>query len=81
MTLSVDKYERLKRRDRQPLAVEELSDAEIEAISRVEPPAVAAQYNHELTEGQSTAGRRVALIQKTPPLPVPLPPWKGGEGT
>ena len=41
----------VKRRDRQALAVEELSDAEIEAISRAEPPAEAAQYDHELTAG------------------------------
>ena len=47
--LSVDEYERLKRRDRQALAVEDLSDAEIEAISRAEAPAEAAQYEHELT--------------------------------
>ena len=36
--LSVDEYERLKQRDRQALAVEELSDAEIEAIRTAEPP-------------------------------------------
>ena len=47
--LSVDEYERLKRRDHQALAVEELSNAEIEAISRAEPPAEAAQHDHELT--------------------------------
>ena len=51
MILSVDEYERLKRRDHQALAVEELSDAEIDAISRAEPPAEAAQYDHELTAG------------------------------
>ena len=49
--LSVDEYERLKRRDRQALAVEELSDAEIEAIRRAEPPAEAEQHDHELTAG------------------------------
>lgn len=43
--------------DRQVLAVEELSDAEIEAISRAEPLAEAAQYNHELTEGHGATGR------------------------
>ena len=48
---SVDKYSRIKRRDRQALAVENLSDAEVEAISRAEPPAEAAQYDHELTGG------------------------------
>lgn len=49
--LSVDEYERLKRRDRQALAVEELSDAEIEAIRDAEPPAEAARYDCELTAG------------------------------
>lgn len=49
--LSVDEYERLKQRDRQALAVEELSDAEIEAIRAAEPPAEAARYDDELTGG------------------------------
>ena len=49
--LSVYEYERLKRRDRQALAVEELSDAEIEAIRHAEPPAEAAQHDNELTAG------------------------------
>ena len=40
---------RRQRRDRQAIAVEDLSDAEIEAIRRAEPPAEAAQYDHELT--------------------------------
>ena len=51
MIQSVDEYERLKRRNRQALAVEELSDTEIDAISSAEPPAEAAQYDHELTAG------------------------------
>ena len=49
--LSFDEYERLKRRDRQALAVEDLSDAELDAISRAEPPAEATQYDRELTAG------------------------------
>ena len=36
--LSFEEYERLKRRDRRALAVEELSDAELEAISKAEVP-------------------------------------------
>ena len=47
--LSVDEYERLKRRDRQAVAVEDLSHTEIEAIRRAEPPAEAARYDRELT--------------------------------
>ena len=46
--LSADEYERLKRRDRQALAVEDLSSAEIEAIREAEPPAEAARYDDEL---------------------------------
>ena len=49
--LSVDEYERLKRRDRHALAVEELSDAEIEAIRDAEPPAEAAKHDCEVTAG------------------------------
>ena len=56
----LSEYERVKRPQRQALSVEDLSDAEIDAISRVEPPAEAAQHNHELTEGQSAADRREA---------------------
>ena len=41
--LSVEEYARLKRRDREALFVEELSEAEIEAIRRAEPSADAAQ--------------------------------------
>ena len=47
--LSVEEYARLKRRDREALLVEELSEAEIEAIRRAEPSADAAQFDHELT--------------------------------
>ncbi len=47
--LSAEEYTRLKRRDRQAIAVENLSDADIDAILRVEPPAEAARYDHELT--------------------------------
>ena len=52
MVVQSGEYERIKRRDRQALAVEELSAAEIEAISRAEPPAEAARYDHEVTVGQ-----------------------------
>ena len=50
----------MKRRYREALAVGEFSDGDIDTISRAEPPAEAAQYNHELTEGQSAADRREA---------------------
>ena len=51
MSLSLGRFDRPKRRDRQALAVGELSDAEIEAIRRAEPPAEAAEYDYELTAG------------------------------
>lgn len=41
-------YARLKRRDRRAVAVEELSDAEIDAVRRAEPPPEAAAYDKEL---------------------------------
>ena len=47
--LSVEEYARLKRRDREALYVEELPDADIEAIHRAEPSVDAAHYDHELT--------------------------------
>ena len=46
-----DEHELFNRRNRNALAVEELSGAEIDAISRAEPSAEAAQYDHELTTG------------------------------
>ena len=49
--MSADEHERLKYHDRQALAVEELSDAELDAIRRAEPPAGAARYDHELSVG------------------------------
>ena len=53
--LSVDEYERLKGRDRQALAVEELSDTETESIRRAEPPVEAARYDHEVSaQGRGT---------------------------
>ncbi len=52
VVLSVEEYERLKRRDRQALAVQELSDTEIEAIAQAEPPPEAAQYDYELAKGR-----------------------------
>ncbi len=39
---------RKERRDRQAIAVENLSEADIEAIRQAEPPAEAAQFDHEL---------------------------------
>ncbi len=41
--LSVEEYRRLKRRDREALAVEQLSDDDLTAISAAEAP---AEFNH-----------------------------------
>ena len=51
VVLSVEEYERLKRRDRRAIAVEDLSDAELEAIRRVEPSPEAELYDHEFMPG------------------------------
>lgn len=50
----LDEFERSKGITPQVRAVEDLSDAEIEAIRRAEPPAEAAQYDHELTAGRDS---------------------------
>ncbi len=47
--LAAEEYQRLKRRDRQALRVEELDDATLAALAATEPPAEAAQYDHEVT--------------------------------
>jgi|ERR1700689_2740540 PHD/YefM family antitoxin component YafN of YafNO toxin-antitoxin module len=46
--LAVEEYERLKRRDRQALRIEELDDEIIEAIAHVKPPAEADQFDDEV---------------------------------
>ena len=48
----MEDYQGHRRRERTALAIEDLSDEEIEAISRAEPPAEAAQFDHELTVEQ-----------------------------
>ena len=46
--ISATEYQRLKRRDREVLSIYELSDEDIEAIEKMEPPPEAAQYDHEV---------------------------------
>ena len=46
--ISADEYQRLKRRDREVLGIEDFTDAEIEAIRRAEPSPEANAFNHEL---------------------------------
>ncbi len=45
--LSVDEYHRLKKRDRQVLALEDFTESDLTAIQAAEPPAEAAAYDHE----------------------------------
>ena len=48
--LSAEEYHRLKRRDRVALAIEELSDEDMAAISAAEVPAEYAHLNDELND-------------------------------
>jgi PHD/YefM family antitoxin component YafN of YafNO toxin-antitoxin module len=45
--LSAEEYHRLKRRDRQVLALTDFTARDIEAIERAQAPAEAAAFNHE----------------------------------
>ncbi len=45
--IKATEYHRLKKRDREALRVEELSDADIVAIKAAVPPPEAAQFDHE----------------------------------
>jgi PHD/YefM family antitoxin component YafN of YafNO toxin-antitoxin module len=46
--ISAEEYSRLKRRDREVLAIEDFSDADIAAIRASEPSAEAEAFNHEV---------------------------------
>lgn len=46
--LSVEEYQRLKRRDRRVMSVSDFTEADIAAIEAAEPPAEAAQFDREL---------------------------------
>jgi PHD/YefM family antitoxin component YafN of YafNO toxin-antitoxin module len=48
VVVSVDEYERLKRRDRQAIAAAELTEAELAALELAEVPAEYAHLDHEL---------------------------------
>jgi prevent-host-death family protein len=45
--LSVDEYHRLKKRDRQVMALEDFTESDLEAIHAAEPPVEATAYDHE----------------------------------
>jgi prevent-host-death family protein len=46
--ISADEYRRLKERDRDVLAIEDFTDADIEAIRRTEPSSDSEIFNDEL---------------------------------
>ncbi|HVZ69591.1 MAG TPA: type II toxin-antitoxin system Phd/YefM family antitoxin [Rhizomicrobium sp.] len=46
--LSIDEYDRLKRRDRRVMTLDDFTDEDIAAIEQAEIPPEAAQYNHEV---------------------------------
>jgi len=47
VTLSIEEYRRLKRRDRQVLSIDDLTEEDVAAIEASEPSAEAEQFNHE----------------------------------
>lgn len=48
VVLSAEEYDRLKRRDREVLRVEDLTVEDLEAIASAVPPAAAASFDHEV---------------------------------
>ena len=46
--ISADEYQRLKRRDREVLALDDFTEADLVAIRAAEPPAETALFDHEL---------------------------------
>lgn len=45
--ISAEEYERLKRRDREALRIEDFTDEDLEAIAAAEAPAESAAFNNE----------------------------------
>ena len=48
--MSVEEYHRLKRRDREVMGLEDFTEADIEALRRVQPSVAASAFDHEVTE-------------------------------
>ncbi len=46
--ISAEEYQRLKRRDREVLGLEDFTQADLDAVALMEPPAAASLYDHEL---------------------------------
>jgi len=49
VVLSMDEYNRLKRRDQQVLGLEDFTAADAQALRAAEPPPEAAAFDHEVT--------------------------------
>jgi len=50
VTISIEEYRRLKRRDREVLGLEAFTDADIDAVRSAEPSKEAESFNHELEQ-------------------------------
>ena len=50
VTISIEEYRRLKRRDREVLGLEAFTDADIDAVRSAEPSKEAEAFNHELEQ-------------------------------
>ena len=46
--MSIEEYQRLKRRDRQVMTLGDFTESDLEAIRNAEPPAGAAAFDHEV---------------------------------
>jgi prevent-host-death family protein len=46
--LSIEEYERLKRRDRRVMSLDDFTEEDIAAIEQAQVPPEAAQFNHEV---------------------------------
>jgi PHD/YefM family antitoxin component YafN of YafNO toxin-antitoxin module len=47
--MSAEEYHRLKRRDRRVLGPEDFTEADLEALAKVQPSASASAFDHEVT--------------------------------
>ncbi len=50
VVISAEEYRRLKRRDREVLAIEDFTELEVEAVRNTEPAPGADAFNHELDD-------------------------------
>jgi prevent-host-death family protein len=57
VVLSVDEYCRLKKRDRQVLALEDFTDTDLQAIRAASPPPEVAAFDHELMGSRGCRSR------------------------